>query len=167
MCLLFILSGPMVLLYASCLLLLSLVLIKQILRCSLLILLIRRGFSANCSSMVLLCGILSLLQLKLLLLSCLLFLMHLCLVTGNFFLEFIEVSFYLHLEVFHRLFVVVKEVKVLYQKLTTSSCFLLLLFKEFLGSFIILLCLIIIVDIICILLKTHIIVPILIYNVDH
>ena len=62
----------------------------------------------------------------------------------------------------------IEEVKVLDQKLTASSCFLLLLFKEFLGSFIILLGLIIVVDIICILLKTHIIIPILIYNIiDH
>ena len=66
--------------------------------------------------------------------------------------------------------VVVKEIKVFYQKLTTSSCFLLLFFHEILGCFIILLSLVIIVDIICIILKTHIIidiVPTLIYSIDH
>jgi hypothetical protein len=54
--------------------------------------------------------------------------MHPRLITGNFFLKLIEIFLYLHLEVFHRLFVVVEEAKVLDQQLAASGCFLLLLF---------------------------------------
>jgi hypothetical protein len=136
---------------SSGLLLLSLILIEEILRCS-LFLWIRR-FSSD----ILLCGLLSVLLVHLLLLSCYLFFMHSLLISGHINSKFFIFSFKFEFEVFLGLLIIIKKIKILYQKLTTSSSFLLLFFQKFLRCLVIRLVLIIVIK--SIFLKTHFVIP--------
>ena len=143
-------------LHTSCLLLLSLVLIEKILRGS-LVLGIRR-FTTNIQ-----CRLLSILLVHLLL-SCYLFFMHSLLISGDINSKFFVFSFNFEFKVFLRLVIIVEEIKILNQKLTTCGSFLLLFVKQLLCCFVVRLVLIIIIDIISIFLKSHV-VPIFIYSI--
>jgi len=117
--------------------------------------------------MILLSGLLYIL-LAHLLLPGYLFLVHSLLVASDLTSEFIVLCFDLQLEVFLGLVVIiVEEIKVLYQELTASSCFLLLFLQKFLGCFVVLLKLIVVANVVSVFLETHAIIavkPVLIYN---
>jgi hypothetical protein len=153
-------SGSMVTweLYTSCLLLLSLVLIEKILRGS-LVLRIRR-FTANVLGRLL--GIL----LVHLLLSCYLFFMHSLLISGHINSKFFIFGFNLEFKVLLRLLIIVKEIKILNQKLSTRGSFLLLFLHKLLCSFIVGLVLIIIIHIVGIFFESHVVhVPIFVESI--
>ena len=153
-------SGSMVTweLYTSCLLLFSLVLIEKILRGS-LVLRIRR-FTTNVLGRLL--GIL----LVHLLLSCYLFFMHSLLISGDINSKFFIFGFNLEFKVLLRLLIIVKEIKILNQKLSTRGSFLLLFLHKLLCSFIVGLVLIIIIHIVGIFFESHVVhVPIFVESI--
>ena len=147
-------------LYTSCLLLLSLILIEKILRSS-LVLRIRR-FTANILGRLL--GVL----LVHLLLSCYLFFMHSLLISGHINSKFFIFGFNFEFKVLLRLLIIVEEIKILNQKLSTRGSFLLLFLEKLLCSFIVGLVLIIVIHIVGIFLKSHVIplVPIFVESIQ-